>query len=109
MFISRMLNLFFLKKFFIKFEQIYLHTCNKHLILSPGAIITVVKTPDNIPAANNCGKLIIHTIIDNKLTKANHTYVYSPCFPAGVCNFFPIPNPKKQIANIGVTPLNKNT
>ena len=32
-------------------------TCSKHLILSPGAMITVVKTPANPPAANNCARL----------------------------------------------------
>ena len=28
-------------------------TCNKHLILSPGVMIAVVKTPANIPALKN--------------------------------------------------------
>ena len=43
---------------FLKFQPLNSRTCSKHLILSPGAIITVVNTPDSIPAANNCGKLV---------------------------------------------------
>lgn len=31
--------------------------CSRHLILSPGATITVVKTPANIPARNVCVEL----------------------------------------------------
>ena len=39
---------------FIKIKE---RTCNRHLILSPGAIIAVVKTPANIPAFPICGSL----------------------------------------------------
>ena len=50
-------------------------TCNKHLILSPGAIITVVNTPDNIPATNSCGKLdLMNMLIDFKSNQV-HTYI----------------------------------
>lgn len=51
----------------IKYTINFSYTCNKHLIRSPGAMITVVNTPDNIPAANNCGKLnytLICTILN---------------------------------------------
>ena len=34
----------------------------------------------------------------------NASYLYSPFGNAGVCSFFPIEKPRKQIAYIGVTP-----
>lgn len=50
-------------------------TCNRHLILSPGAIITVVNTPDNIPATNNCGKLDWMNMLMNFKSNQVHTYI----------------------------------
>ena len=58
-------------------------TCKRHLILSPGAMTIVVITPDSAPAAANCPGL-----------KASSGVV---CWI-----FFPIPNPIKLMANIGV-------
>jgi hypothetical protein len=52
---------------------------------SPGAIIEVVKIPENAPARNNCVKV---NLSSGEL----------------ICNRFPTPNPMKLIANIGATP-----
>ena len=41
-------------------------TCNRHLILSPGAIMTVVKTPANIPAFPIC-KSLYYKNTENKV------------------------------------------
>lgn len=52
---------------------------------SPGAIIEVVKIPENAPARNSCVRV---SLSSGEL----------------ICNRFPTPNPMKLIANIGATP-----
>lgn len=54
---------------------------------SPGAMIDVVKMPENAPAANSC--------------------VLVSCSSGDFCcKRFPKPNPKKLMAKIGATPVN---
>lgn len=81
---------------------------------SPGAMMAVVNTPDSIPAAKSCGYLQdtqLDIITDEHLEKLNTpprdrevAYVRTSL---GVfcCSFLPNPNPKKQTANMGVTPM----
>ena len=61
-------------------------TCNMHFILSPGAMIEVVNTPEIAPATASC-------------LKFNSS---SGCV---CCIFFPNPNPAKLSANMGATPI----
>lgn len=79
---------------------------------SPGAMMAVVNTPDSIPAANSCGYLQgvdTHTESPRQLEPdpgvgdGSEAYVR---ISSGVfcCSFLPSPNPKKQTANMGVTP-----
>ena len=56
-----------------------------HLILSPGAMIEVVNTPEIAPATASCCKF----------------NSWSGCV---CCSFFPNPNPAKLNANMGATP-----
>lgn len=88
-------------------------TCSKHLILSPGAMMAVVNTPDSIPAANNCGYLK-HTRRSKKqqlagvkhlvtfISSVSHVRMSSGVF---CWSIFPSPKPKKHTANMGVTPM----
>ena len=57
-----------------------------HFILSPGAMIEVVNTPEIAPATASC-------------LKFNSS---SGCV---CCNFFPNPNPAKLNAKMGATPM----
>lgn len=63
-------------------------TCKIHLIRSPGTIIIAVKIPEKEPAQNNRN-------VDKLLLES----------PEAENTFFPTPNPKKLIANIGATPV----
>lgn len=73
-------------------------------------MMAVVNTPDNIPAANSCGYLqetIQYLRIWNNSapsTNRENTYVRMS-LGVFICNFLPSPNPKKQTANMGVTPM----
>ena len=62
------------------------NTCKRHFILSPGAMMTVVKTPLSMPALNSC------------MADSCSSGVFC-------CRRLPIPNPRKHTANIGVTPI----
>lgn len=48
-------NFCILDTWFCSVHKIQTTTCSRHLILSPGAIMTVVNTPANMPALNNWG------------------------------------------------------
>ena len=80
---------------------------------SPGAMIAVVNTPDSIPAAKSCGYLQdtqLGIITDEHFDKINahqHREITYVRTSVGVfcCSFLPNPNPKKQTANMGVTPM----
>ena len=57
-----------------------------HLILSPGAMIEVVNTPEIAPATASCRKF--------------NSWSVWVC-----CSFFPNPKPAKLNANMGATPM----
>ena len=90
-------------------------TCRRHLMRSPGVMMAVVNTPDNIPAANSCGYLqeteSSRTVTTRAPeTKSSTTWGRAVTYvriSSGVfcCSFLPNPNPKKQTANMGVTPM----
>lgn len=79
---------------------------------SPGAMMAVVNTPDNIPAANSCGYLQYKYILSPRehMEELSTSYDRETTYvriSSGVlcCSFLPSPNPKKQTANMGATPM----
>ena len=54
-------------------------TWSKHLILSPGAMITVVKTPAKPPAANNCARLRAEKV-SSVTPSTSSSLTYNPRF-----------------------------
>lgn len=78
--------------------------------------MAVVKTPESVPAAKSCGylrnrKKAVDTCgkkkKERKETSVSSRAVTYVRTSSGLfcCSFLPSPNPKKQTANMGVTPM----